>query len=174
MREVPTGKDHFNWKRGSSVSGDGYLYLLVHGHPFATQGGRYVFEHRLVVEQWMRDEAPDHHFLVAFDGVLYLRPEIDIHHRDENKRNNRPKNLLACTKAAHRAIHNGKPPMEGEVWPPIEGMVPFTPYRVTCTCEKCGTEFQMKRSAVARGAGKFCSRACYDTRLRKTFDAIPL
>lgn len=173
-RVVATGKGHFNWKRGSTVSGDGYLYLFVEGHPFAHFQGHYVLDHRLVVEEWMRVKAPDHHFLVAIDGVLYLRQEIEVHHRNGNKRDNRPDNLLACTKPAHRAIHNGCPPMVGEVWPPIEGMVPFTPYRVTCTCEKCGTKFQMKRSAVKRGAGKFCSRACYDSRLRKTFDVVPL
>lgn len=173
-RVVATGEDHFNWKRGSTVSGDGYLYLFVDGHPFATQGG-YVLEHRLVVEEWMRAKDPDHHFLVAVDGVLFLRPDIDVHHRNEDKRDNSQDNLLACTKGAHRSIHSGKPPVERDVWPPIVGEASFTPYRVTCTCEHCGTKFQKKRSDVARGAGRFCSRACYDaSRLRKTFDAVPL
>lgn len=172
-REVATGKDHFNWKRGSTVN-DGYLYLAVQGdHPFQSFG-RYVAEHRLVVEEWLRVEEPGHPFLVDVNGVLYLRPEIAVHHCNGRKRDNRKDNLLACTKSAHRAIHAGSPPMVGEVWPPIKGMVPFEPYRVTCTCENCGTEFQKKRCDVARGSGKFCSRACYDSRLRKTFDVIPL
>lgn len=172
-REVATGKDHFNWKLGSTVS-DGYLYLHVVGHPFQSLGGHYVAEHRLVVEEWLRVEAPEHPFLVDVDGVSYLRSEIAVHHRNGNKRDNRKDNLLACTKAAHRSIHNGTPPMEGEVWPPVKGMAPYEPYRVTCICETCGTEFQKKRSDVARGSGRFCSRACYDSRLRKTFDVVPL
>lgn len=171
-REVATGKEHFNWKSGSTVS-DGYLYLNVAGHPFQSFG-RYVAEHRLVVEEWMRAKAPDHHFLVEVEGRKYLRSEIDVHHRSGNKRDNRPDNLLACTKSAHRAIHSGNPPMEGEVWPPIEGMQPFTPYRITCVCETCGTEFQKKRSEVKRGAGKFCSRACYDKRPRTAFKVVSI
>lgn len=172
-REVATGADHFNWKSGSAVHADGYIYLHAGDHPFA-KCGRYVFEHRLVMEAWMRDEAPDHHFLVEVAGVKYLRPEIEVHHRNENKRDNRITNLLACTKGAHLSIHNGNPPMEGEVWPPIEGMVPYQPYRVTCTCRKCGKEFTEKRSTVARGGGKYCCRACYDARSREAFHVVPL
>lgn len=170
-REVPKMEDHFNWKRGSSVHADGYLLLLVERHPFAANG-RYVFEHRLVVEAWMRDKAPDHRFLVEVNGVKYLRSEIEVHHRNENKRDNRFTNLLACTRQAHRAIHRGEPPMEGEVWPPVEGMAPFTPYRVSRTCETCGAEFEVQRGVVARGGGKFCNRTCYVNRPRKAFEAV--
>ena len=170
---MPHGAEHFNWKRGTSVHADGYLYVNVEGHPFA-KCGAYVFEHRLIVEAWMRDKAPDHRFLVEVDGVKYLRPEIEVHHRDENKRNNAITNLLACTYGAHRSIHNGQPPMEGEAWPPVEGMVPFEPYRVDRTCETCGTSFEVKRSTVARGGGRYCCRHCYNLRERKAFEAIPL
>jgi hypothetical protein len=171
-RAVTTGEDHSNWKGGSTVS-DGYLYLNMREHPFPSLGN-YVAEHRLIVEEWMRVEAPGHHFLVMLNDVPYLRSDVDVHHRNGNKRDNRRGNLLACTKPAHRAIHNGQPPMEGEVWPPIEGMVPYTPYRVTCTCETCGTEFQMKRSSVARGGGKFCTRLCYNNRPKEAFDVVTL
>lgn len=172
-REVPQGAEHFNWKRGGSVHSQGYFYVHTEAHPFARHG-RYVFEHRLVMEAWMRDKAPDHHFLVEVDGVKYLRPEIDVHHRNENKRDNRITNLLACTAGAHRAIHNGQPPMEGEVWPPVAGMLPFQPYRIACTCQRCGNKFEVLRSVVARGGGKYCTRACYDGRPRRAFDAVPL
>ena len=172
-RPVPNGPDHFSWKHGKPLHSSGYLLSYADDHPFALHG-RYVFEHRLIAEAWMRDKAPDHHFLVEVDGVKYLRPEVEVHHRNENKRDNRITNLLVCTQQAHRSIHNGKPPMEGEVWPPVQGQVPFQPYRVECTCRQCGAVFTVKRSTVERGGGKYCTRACYDARPREAFHAVPL
>jgi hypothetical protein len=64
--------------------------------------------------------------------------------------------------------------MEGEVWPPVQGMVPFEPYHVTCTCETCGTQFSIKLSTVARGGGKFCTRLCYNARPRVAFHVVTI
>lgn len=165
------GPTNFHWKGGQSGHADGYLYLLVSGHPFAKTGS-YVFEHRLVMEQWMREAAPNHKFLVDVDGLKYLSPDIEVHHIDENKRNNRRKNLLACTSSAHRVIHHGKPPMAGEVWPNVAGQLVYAPTRIDCTCEVCGKVFAKKRSDVARGSGRFCSRACYFRRPSETYNVI--
>ena len=163
------GTSNANWRGGSSGHTDGYLYVLANGHPFA-KNGSYVFEHRLVMEERMRAEAPDHKFLIEVDGVKYLRPEIHVHHIDENKRNNKRANLIAVTPTAHRLIHDGQPPMEGEVWPAVAGQVPYALIHVRCSCEVCGTSFLRKRSDVARSKGKFyCSRACYDRRPREAF-----
>lgn len=172
-REGPKGSDNLNWKGGSSVHAEGYIYRHAGEHPFA-KCGRYVFEHRLVMEAWMRDKAPDHHFLVEVAGVKYLRAEIEVHHRNENKCDNRIANLLACTKGAHLSIHSGYPPMEGEVWPPVEGMVPYRPYKVSCTCRTCGAQFTERRSTVARGGGKYCNRACYNERPKEAFHVVDL
>lgn len=170
-REYKTGPANFNWKKGSTVHAEGYLSLHAGDHPFG-RNGRYVFEHRLIIEAWMREEAPDHHFLVEIGGVKYLRPEIEVHHLNENKRDNRTANLLACTSQAHSAIHHGLPPMEGEVWPPVKGMVPFEPYRVLRTCMQCGAEFLVARGVVKRGGGKYCCRACYDARPKQAFHVV--
>ena len=121
------------------------------------------------MEEWLRQVAPQHPFLIGIEGQIYLRPEIDVHHINEVKRDNRRRNLLACTKSGHRAIHSGKAPMQGEVWPEIEGLIPYEPRRVKCACLVCGVEFSKKRSDVKRGSGKFCSRACYAKRPRLPF-----
>lgn len=159
-RKRSTGENHYTWKGGQSEHAEGYLYVRAEGHPYSGNAG-YVFEHRLVMESRMRKEAPEHRFLIEHDGVLYLRPEIQVHHINETKRDNASGNLLACTAGAHRSIHSGKPPMAGEAWPEVEGLLQFKPYKVTCTCQRCGVEFLKKRCDVERGSGKYCSRACY-------------
>ena len=165
----PSGEDHYAWNGGEATHSGGYLYIRVKGHPFCKNEG-YVFEHRIVVETRMRSEVPTHPFLVEIDGQLYLSPKIDVHHIDNIKRNNRPSNLLACTPMAHRAIHNGDAPMQGETWPEIEGAAPYEPRRVECKCLVCGLSFTKKRSDVKRGSGKhYCSRTCFDKRIKKSF-----
>jgi predicted nucleic acid-binding Zn ribbon protein len=170
QRPCETGSSHFNWKGGKSAHSDGYLYMRTDNHPFASHG-KYALEHRLIMEAWMRETAPTHKFLIDIDGVKYLRPEIEIHHINENKRDNRVKNLLACTASTHRLIHNGKAPMKGEVWPDVDGMVDYQPTRISCNCELCGKGFVVKRSVRAKGSGRFCSRDCYYKRPRNTFQA---
>lgn len=160
LRCYPKGKDCPNWNGGATAHSEGYLYLFAEGHPFASTGA-YVFEHRLVMEDWMRSEVPEHHFLIDVGGKLYLRPNIHVHHHNENKRDNSRKNLLACTVASHRLIHHGQMPMQEEVWPDIVGAVPYQPMQVEVTCEQCGALFKKKRSLVAKKNVRFCTRACY-------------
>lgn len=163
------GISNGNWKGGTAKHSDGYIYRAVEGHPFG-HCGKYVLDHRLVMEEWMREEVPDHRFLIEINGIKYLRTEIHVHHIDENKRNNRQKNLLACTSFSHSLIHNGKPPMSGDVWPEVIGQVPYEPSFIKRICEVCGSEFMKRRSDVARGSGKFCSRNCYNHRPREIFN----
>lgn len=139
---------------------DGYVLEVARTHPFAV--GDSVLQHRLVVEQWMREEAPSHAFLIDIDGAKYLRREIAVHHRNEDKRDNRRENLVACTNAAHRDIHDGRTPMRGAVWPEAGNEIAPESRKVGRSCEQCGAAFYTKRSAVKRGSGKFCSRVCYD------------
>lgn len=161
----PVGDKHYAWVGGTTIHASGYRYVRTPSHPFGTiNSNGYVFEHRVVMEGMLREKAPEHPFLIEIDGQRYLRPGISVHHINGIKRDNRPSNLLACTNAAHRAIHSGQAPMHGEVWPEVEGLEPYAPRRVECKCQKCGTAFIVKRSTVLRGGGKFCSRRCYDER----------
>lgn len=141
-----------------TMSSQGYVYERVGDHPFASRGR--VFQHRLVIERMLAKSAPTHPFVVTVDGQPYLRPDIDVHHRNEVKTDNRPENLVACTKAAHKDMHAGKTPMAGEVWPTSGDEVETAPRLLLRHCQHCATPFTAKRSVVERGAGKFCSRKC--------------
>jgi len=163
----PTGKDHYLWKGGKAIHSAGYISLRAVHHPFAV--GLYVFEHRLVMEQWMREVAPDHSFLVEVAGELYLSPEISVHHIDEQKTHNVRSNLLACTNAAHASIHAGVAPYEKDVWPKMAGGSDV-PYKLEVDCKVCKKAFQVKRNEVRRGNGIYCSRKCYDNRDKTPFE----
>lgn len=136
----------------------GYVYEYARSHPFASRGR--VFQHRLVMESMMVG-VPGHPFLIEIEGKRYLKPGIDVHHKNEVKDDNRPENLIACTKAAHKDMHAGKSPMTGEVWPAQGDEVAASPRTVYRSCERCGATFIRKRSEVDRGSTRFCSRKCH-------------
>lgn len=136
----------------------GYVYEYARKHPFASRGR--VFQHRLVVESMMVG-APGHHFLVEIAGRYYLKPGIDVHHKNEIKDDNRPENLIACTKAAHKDMHAGKTPMAGEVWPEQGDEIAASPRLLLRSCKQCGQGFTVKRSKAELGSGHFCSMTCF-------------
>lgn len=82
----------------------GYVFVHAPEHPFANRRGL-LQEHRLVVEDHLRSSVPGSPFLVRVDGTAYLRPEIDVHHINEVKDDNRVENLQPMTKAEHIAVH---------------------------------------------------------------------
>lgn len=92
------------WKGGVTSHADGYVYRHARDHPFASNG--YVFEHRLVMEEWLRANDPDSPFLIRLGDQLYLSPDFVVHHRDEDKANNCIENLECMTPADHRRHHN--------------------------------------------------------------------
>lgn len=108
------GPDHPLWGKrsptfkGGRVQNNGYVWRWVSGHPFASSArrtGGYVFEHRLVVEEHLRKTNPSSPYLVEVDGQLYLRRDIEVHHSNGVKTDNRIENLHALTRSEHTSLH---------------------------------------------------------------------
>ena len=71
------GDKHPLWKGGRIKHQRGYILIHYPNHPNATRDG-YVFEHRLVMEKYLK---------------RYLEPSEVIHHIDKDLTNNDIKNL---------------------------------------------------------------------------------
>jgi hypothetical protein len=83
----------------------GYVRVKSIGHPFADRSNRRVMEHRLVLEQHLRDTAPESDLLTEVGGGLYLRPDIEVHHVNGIKDDNRVENLVPMTRQEHARTH---------------------------------------------------------------------
>jgi hypothetical protein len=103
-RNPQFGKRAPNYK-GTRRHHAGYLFRCVRGHPFGRGPNSNVMEHRLAMERHLRDTDPTSPFLVKVEGELYLRPELEVHHRNEVKDDNRLGNLQVLTKAEHARLH---------------------------------------------------------------------
>ena len=101
------GKVNPTWKSDIKISNYGYRMIRVLDHPFRNSSD-FVFEHRLIAEQYLLTDDTS----VEIDGKKYLRPDLDVHHKDQNKLNNDPSNLIILTKSEHRALHYRLNPRE--------------------------------------------------------------
>lgn len=83
------GDKNSNWKGGKSFV-KGYIRVYSPTHLYSIKN--YVLEHRLIAEQFL--------------GRFLTKEEV-IHHLDENKKNNKPENLLYFkTNGEHLSFHN--------------------------------------------------------------------
>lgn len=105
-KEPKYGEENQNWKGGRTLHSDGYVYIRMPEHPFASNG--YIFEHRFVMEQYLRENHPDHPALIRLGENLYLSPDYEVHHRDEVRTNNRIENLEVLTSSEHANLHNNQ------------------------------------------------------------------
>lgn len=105
------------WRGGVVAMGGGYMAVRMPSHPFASNG--YILEHRLVMESWLKEDCKDSKFLIEIYGDLYLSPGFDVHHLDEDKKNNTRDNLLVCTKQTHVLLHAGYGVNSGTFWPEL-------------------------------------------------------
>lgn len=83
----------------------GYVVVYKPDHPFCDKKGK-VLEHRLVVENnW---KLFDLKYFIEIDGQMFLRKEIEVHHKNEIRDDNRIENLIPVTSSEHCAIHNAR------------------------------------------------------------------
>ena len=85
------------WRHGDPLAGgrvfgrrvlDGYVYLSVPGHPLASAKG------------WVRE-----HRLVAWNAGLLTDPSDHVHHKNEDRGDNRLENLEVKSHAHHASDH---------------------------------------------------------------------
>jgi hypothetical protein len=87
------GSDHPRWNEGRILSEHGYVKVRVGtDHPLADPNG-YAYEHLVV---W------------ASAGRTLPGPDEILHHKDENKTNNRLDNLEKLTRSQHGSLHIGE------------------------------------------------------------------
>jgi hypothetical protein len=77
------GKDHWNWK-GGHLARSGYRIIYIHG--------RKNYEHRLVAEEML--------------GRSLKKDEV-VHHKDGNRSNNSPDNLVVMKRQEHDKLKDG-------------------------------------------------------------------
>jgi len=84
-------ENHYNWKGGRHVGGNGYIRVRCPDHPRAKCGEGYVYEHILIMEKHLG---------------RYLKKGEQVHHIDFNKKNNVLSNLMLFpSPSAHMKYH---------------------------------------------------------------------
>lgn len=112
--ESQSGEKHWRWAGGKHTDHDGYIRLK--SKKLSHESVRY--EHTIIVIEWMCEVEPHHPFLIMIDGKPRLHPDVEVHHIDRVRTNNKRANLLAVIKTAHAQIHHrGKKPEPWECWP---------------------------------------------------------
>lgn len=116
-----------------------YERMVVKGHPRADKDGL-VYTHVIVAENMLG---------------RYLCDDETVHHRDMNKHNNNPENLMVFkTNADHGLFHQGcEAILDGDTYVCV---------RKKRICASCNGEFLPKSNRQ-----RFCNRACACTSHRK-------
>lgn len=94
------GMKNSSWRSDRKLSRYGYIQVRKLDHPFRDKAG-FVFEHRLAAEQYLLNDANS----VVIDGVRYLDPKMEVHHKNFDRTDNSPQNLMVLTHQDHQKIH---------------------------------------------------------------------
>lgn len=84
------GKDNPLWRGGRTKSSQGYVLIYMPQHPSLKSGERYIFEHRLIMENFLN---------------RFLTRDEQVHHVNGDKSDNRIENLEVLTRPQHASLH---------------------------------------------------------------------
>lgn len=95
------GNKNASWQSDIKETRYGYIAIRNLSHPFRNKGG-FVLEHRLVAEKFLLTKDNS----VCIGGIMYLKPEYEVHHINFDRKDNRKENLIVLTHKQHKIIHN--------------------------------------------------------------------
>ena len=101
------GKDNASWKSDVRTSRYGYIQVRMPDHPFCDKAG-WMLEHRVIAEKYLLTDENS----VLVNGTRYLDPNLEVHHKNFNRMDNRPENLEVMTHKEHCTLHNRLNPNE--------------------------------------------------------------
>jgi hypothetical protein len=161
------GKRAHNWKGGRTKTAYGYIDVWAPDHPHA-KSGRYVLEHRLLMERHLLAANPASPYLA--DG--HLHRQADVHHVNGVKDDNRIENLVVMWKDDHARHHNAISPQAAYPAEWFDGAQRTLHLGV----DTRGTSLNGVRSSLHRAARKRSLRAVV-TQIDAehfTFQALPI
>lgn len=94
------GSKNASWQSDIKESRYGYIMIRCLWHPFRGKDD-FVFEHRLVAERFLLTDENS----VEINGKKYLNPLLDVHHKNFDRKDNRPENLEILTRSEHKRFH---------------------------------------------------------------------